>query len=218
MLKGLLFDLDGVITDTAIYHYQAWKEIANRIGITIDINFNEQLKGISREESLERILEHGSKENKFTTEEKRQLTHEKNEFYLQLIEQLTPQDILPGITEIIQDAKEEQLKLAIASASKNAPSILKKLGLFNDFDTIVDPGAIQNGKPYPDIFLAAAKQLELKISEVAGIEDSESGIEALNTANIFSVGVGSETSLGEADYLVPNTSELTLDNIQKHFK
>lgn len=217
-LKGLLFDLDGVITESSEYHFIAWKNLAKQIGIEIDRGFNEKLKGVSREESLARILRHGGKENDFTDEEKKQLATQKNEEYVKLIGQLTPEEILPGISELLKKAKESGIKLGIASASKNAPLILERLGITDMFDTIVDPATLSAGKPDPEIFIKGAQQLGLTADDCIGIEDAESGIQAINAANMFSIGVGSEEVLSHADYVVPSTAELYFDQIRELFE
>lgn len=217
MLKGVLFDLDGVITDTAEYHFLAWQKLASKFDIHISHEFNEQLKGISRIESLNRILKYGCIESKFTVEEKKKLTDEKNHYYNALIEQLTPDDFLPGIKDLLTKLKEKNYLLSLASASRNAPEILRKLNILDVFDTIVDPSELENGKPNPEIFIKATQSLALKVHEVVGIEDSSSGIDALNRASIFSIGVGLDEQLSHADLVVPDTSYLTLKFIEKHF-
>lgn len=218
MIKGFVFDLDGVLTDTAEYHYLAWKALAEEVGIDIDRTFNEQLKGISRLDSLDRILKHGGKEAEFTKEEKEQLAHQKNEQYKQLIEEITPEDILEGIPEFLAELKAAEMKLAIASASKNAPVILEKLGIADQFMDIVNPAKLKKGKPDPEIFLTGADLLGLEPKECTGIEDAEAGIQAINDARMFSVGVGEASSMKEADYHVENTSELHLTTILDEWK
>lgn len=217
MLDGLLFDLDGVITDTAEFHFLAWKELANELGIDINRKFNEKLKGVSRLESLDLILKYGNQEQTYTKEEKNSLATKKNEHYKTLIESITPEDLLPGIFDLLQNAKDKNLKLAIASASKNAPVILEKLEVSHLFDTIVDPASLKNGKPDPEIFATATKQLNLKPNNVVGIEDAHAGIQAINRAGIFSIGIGSEDDLSEADIVIPTTEMLTLQFIERVF-
>lgn len=213
MIKGVVFDLDGVITDTAEFHYLAWKELGEKIGIPFDRAFNENLKGISRMDSLERILELGNKQNHYSQEEKEALAHEKNEQYKELIKQITPSDILPGISTFIEDCKSKQLKLALASASKNGPAILESLGLKEEFGTIVDPASLAKGKPDPEIFIKGAELLGLKAEECIGVEDAEAGIAAVNAAGMFSVGVGNAESMKAADLFVEHTADLNLEAI-----
>ena len=213
MVNGVIFDLDGVICDTAEYHYLAWKELGDKLGISLDREFNENLKGISRIESLERILELGSKQQEYTIAEKEKLTTEKNELYLELIKGVTPNDLLPGINEFLHSLKKEGFKIGLASASINAPLLLEKLEIKSLFNTIVDPTTLTNGKPDPDIFLKGAKQLDLPVSECIGIEDSYSGIQAINGAGMFSVGIGDRSILTEANIVYPSTVQLDVDRI-----
>ncbi|WP_271000723.1 beta-phosphoglucomutase [Listeria seeligeri] len=207
-LKGILFDLDGVITDTAHYHYLAWKKTAESIGIEFDEAFNEKLKGVSRMDSLLLILKKDNRENDFTQAEIEALAADKNEFYVSLLQEITPADVLPGIKELIAALKKQNLKCAIASVSKNARTVLRALEMEQQFDYIVDASKITKSKPNPEIFIEAARGLDLKPSEVIGIEDAQAGIEAINAAGIISVGVGS--GLRDAEMTIKNTSLLDL--------
>ncbi|MBC1441040.1 beta-phosphoglucomutase [Listeria innocua] len=207
-LKGVVFDLDGVITDTAHYHYLAWKKIAESIGIEFDEAFNENLKGVSRIDSLLLILKKDGRENDFTQEQIEALAADKNEFYVSLLEEITPVDVLPGIKELIVALKKQNLKCAIASVSKNARTVLSALEMEQEFDYIVDAAKITKSKPDPEIFVEACRGLGLEPSEVVGIEDAQAGIEAINAAGIISVGVGS--GLRDADMTVKNTGLLDL--------
>ncbi|AIS58489.1 beta-phosphoglucomutase [Listeria ivanovii] len=207
-LKGVLFDLDGVITDTAHYHYLAWKKTAESIGIEFDEAFNENLKGVSRMDSLLLILKKDNRENDFTKEELETLAADKNEFYVSLLQEISPADVLPGIKELIAALKKQNLKCAIASVSKNARTVLSALGMEQNFDYIVDAAKITKSKPDPEIFIEATRGLGLTPSEVVGIEDAQAGIEAINAANIVSVGVGS--GLRNADMTVKHTGLLDL--------
>lgn len=207
-LKGVVFDLDGVITDTAHYHYLAWKKTAESIGIEFDEAFNENLKGVSRIDSLLLILRKDGRENDFTEEQIEALAADKNEFYVSLLQEITPADVLPGIKELIVDLKKQNLKCAIASVSKNARTVLSALEMEQEFDYIVDAAKITKSKPDPEIFVEACRGLGLETSEVVGIEDAQAGIEAINAAGIVSVGVGS--GLCEADMTVKSTGLLDL--------
>lgn len=213
MIKGIVFDLDGVLTDTAEYHYLAWQELGKKIGISIDRVFNEQLKGISRMDSLERILAYGCKSDVYSEEEKLKLAEEKNEDYKKLITKISSANLLPGIKEFMAELKRADMKLALASASKNGPDILNLLGIADMFDTIVDPAALVNGKPDPEIFIKGAKQLNLSPEECIGVEDAEAGIQSINAAGMFSVGVGTQESMKFADMFVSETAHLNVASI-----
>ncbi|HIZ53541.1 MAG TPA: beta-phosphoglucomutase [Candidatus Enterococcus avicola] len=213
MKKGFIFDLDGVITDTAKFHYLAWKDLAETIDIEIDIVFNEQLKGISRMDSLERILAHGNKSDAFTLSEKEALAHQKNTHYVELLQQLTPADLLPGVKEFLTAAKEKQIPCAIASASRNAPFILEKLDVADEFQIVVDPATLKNGKPDPEIFLKAAEMLCIKPDEAIGFEDAQAGLDGIKAAGMYAVGVLSGEELHGADILVHRLDELSIDTL-----
>lgn len=217
-ISGFLLDLDGVITETSNYHYWAWKELAAEIGITIDKVFNEQLKGISRMQSLERILRFGRKSGDFSNEEKLALAERKNARYTELLKNLTPTDALPGIRAFLMDARAMGIKLAVASASRNAPRIIDALGLVASVDFIVDTGTVARSKPYPDIFLAAAKGIGQTADSCIGIEDAAAGIAAIHAAGMKAIGIGSSEHLGEADLLLPATSALVLGNVLTWFE
>lgn len=211
MKKGFIFDLDGVITDTAKYHYVAWKELADSIGISIDLQFNEQLKGISRMDSLERILAHGGKADAFTKEEKEALAAKKNTNYVELLADLTPADLLPGVEAFLEEAKKRQIPCVIASASKNAPFILKKLGVADDFAHIVDPETLHKGKPDPEIFVKAAEAIQLDPSEAVGFEDAQAGVDGIKAAGMYAVGVVVDEPLHGADIEVKELTDLDMD-------
>lgn len=213
MKKGFVFDLDGVITDTAKYHYIAWKELASEIGIEIDLKFNEQLKGISRMDSLERILTLGNKNDAYTEVEKEALATKKNTHYVQLLQSLTPDDLLPGVKTFLDEAKAKNIPCAIASASKNAPFILDKLGVMQDFDTIVDPATLKKGKPDPEIFIQAALALGIEPAEAVGFEDAQAGIDGIKAAGMYAVGVYSVEELHGADVIVEKLTDLNIDEL-----
>lgn len=210
MKKGFIFDLDGVITDTAKFHFIAWRDLAAEIGIEVDLKFNEQLKGISRMDSLERILAYGNRANDFTTEEKEALAAKKNTHYVELLQSLSPADLLPGVKEFLDDAREQNIPCAIASASKNAPFILKKLEVADLFDGIVDPAALHKGKPDPEIFVKAAELLNIQPEEAIGFEDAQAGIDGIKACGMFAVGVLSDEPLHGADLTVKRLDELNV--------
>ncbi|MFD3450377.1 beta-phosphoglucomutase [Microbacteriaceae bacterium 4G12] len=221
-MRAVIFDLDGVITDTASYHFQAWKQLAATLNIEIDEQFNEQLKGISRLESLERILSKGNKLEQYSSEEIHRLAEQKNDVYKELINGLTSEDILPGILPFLKELKGNDIKIALASASKNAPFILEKLEIDQYFDTIVDPNSLEKGKPAPDIFLKAAEQLSVHASDCIGVEDAPAGVDAINAAAMVSIGIGSSEQLSKAHLVLPSTEQLTLGLVKKgwedHYK
>lgn len=211
MKKGFVFDLDGVITDTAKFHFLAWRDLGKEIGIDVDLKFNEQLKGISRMDSLERILVHGKRQNDFTPEEKEALAAKKNTHYVELLQDLTPADLLPGVKDFLEAAKARQIPCAIASASKNAPFILKKLEVFERFDVIVDPATLHKGKPDPEIFVKAAELLGFTPEECVGFEDAQAGLDGIKACGMYAVGVLSGEPLHGADQTVHKLTELDLD-------
>ncbi|QUG41993.1 beta-phosphoglucomutase [Psychrobacillus sp. INOP01] len=215
--KAFIYDLDGVITDTAEFHYLAWKKLAEELGISFDRQFNERLKGISRMESLELILQLNPSLLKMSNEEKVRLASKKNEFYLELAESINEENVLPGIEDLLKNNKEQNIKIALGSASENAKNVVEKLGLISYFDYIVDASKVSKGKPDPETFTTAADYLGIPYEECIGIEDAAAGIEAINKANMFSVGVGSLEHLSQADYLVEDTSKLDFKEIMNKY-
>lgn len=215
-LKAVIFDLDGVITDSARYHYLAWKKLADELDIPFDEVYNEKLKGVSRMESLELILKNGNASGNYTESQKIAMAEKKNDYYKELIKQITPADILPGIQEFLEELKAEGIHTALASVSKNAPFILGQLGLEQYFDYIADAAKIPNAKPFPDIFLAGMEAFGLTPEECVGIEDARTGIEAIHRAGMKAVGVGTPSEMEEADLLL-DTSELKLETIKEKF-
>ncbi len=211
-LKGFAFDLDGVIADTAKFHSQAWHQTADKVGTTWTPELQEALKGVSRMDSLEMILKAGGHESDYTQEEKEALAAEKNDNYGKLIATLTPADILPGMQAFLDALREKGYKLSLASASKNAPKILKYLGLTDYFVGVVDPATLSAGKPDPEIFARAAEILDLPANQVAGLEDSAAGIKSINGASELSIGIGDQ--LSEAAVRFSDTSQVSLANIE----
>lgn len=215
--EAVIFDLDGVMTDTAEYHFLAWKALAEDLGIAINRAFNQRLKGIGRMESLELILEHAGMAEQFSTEEKEKWAAKKNDHYKKLIRLITPRDLLPGIEPFMKAIKQHGIKIGLASASRNALSVLESLQITAWFDGIVDAGKIARGKPDPEIFLTAAQLLSVRPDRCVGIEDAVSGIRAINRAGMFSIGVGDTRVLHEADYVVTSTAELDLQDVISRF-
>ncbi|HAQ07352.1 MAG TPA: beta-phosphoglucomutase [Bacillus bacterium] len=212
-LEAFIFDLDGVITDTAEYHFLAWKALAEDLGITFTREDNEELKGVSRMDSLEKILAIGGRETDFTAEEKDILANKKNDHYLTLIQNITPADLLPSIKELITDIKGKGLKLGMASASKNAFTVMESLGLKSEFDIIVDAKTVVNGKPHPEVFLRAAEMLEVEPAACIGVEDAAAGVQAIKGAGMFAVAVGPKESFTNADLVYASTAELSFEKI-----
>jgi beta-phosphoglucomutase len=212
-MKAFIFDLDGVITDSAEYHYLAWKALGEDLGIPFDRAFNETLKGVSRTESLERILRLGGRENDFSAEEKELLATKKNEHYVSLISKITAADILPGIEMFLKELKEAGYKIGMASASKNAQMVTSQLGLLEVFDHIVDAATVIHSKPHPEVFLKAAEALRVDPKECVGIEDAVAGITAIHEAGMFAVGIGDPHVLTEADVVFEDTTQLTLEKL-----
>lgn len=217
MFQGVLFDLDGVITDTAEYHYRAWKSLAQELGIDIDREFNEQLKGVSREDSLDLILKHGSKRSDIDDDTFKELAAKKNDVYVEMIQSFSEDDIFPGILPLLQELKQRHIKIALASASKNGPLLLEKMKLTSYFDAIVDPSSVASGKPAPDIFIAAAKAIDCPISSCIGVEDSKAGITAIKKSGALPIGVGNSQDLSTDITLVSTTNDLTYEFLTKNW-
>jgi len=209
MIKGVIFDLDGVIVSTDHYHYLAWKKMADLENIPFDETINHRLRGVSRMESLNIILEQANKE--YSQAEKKKLTEFKNELYKKSLDDLSANDLLPGIMDLLESLKSKGLKIAIGSSSKNAKKILHKIGLEHYFDAVSDGTNITKSKPDPEVFLIAAKRIELDPIECAVVEDAHSGIAAAKAANMVAVATGDAktSSLKDADL------ENLLDMIEK---
>lgn len=208
--KAVIFDLDGVITDTAHYHYLAWKRLAESEGIPFDEAFNEELKGVDRMGSLALILARGTRS--YTQEEKLRLADAKNRHYQELIATMTPQDLLPGALEALHAVRAAGLKTGLASVSKNAFTVLERLGIRERFDTVVDAARIANSKPHPEIFLTAAAQLGLAPADCLGVEDAVAGVASIKDAGMVAVGVGKPEVLRQADFVIPSMREFRLED------
>ncbi|MBR4669900.1 MAG: beta-phosphoglucomutase [Butyrivibrio sp.] len=215
MLKAVVFDLDGVITDSAEYHYEAWSIIAKELGISFDKDYNEKLKGVSRMESLNLILDNGPGRNSMSEDKKNEIATKKNEIYKELIKKITPDDLLPGILPCLKALREKGIKVALASVSKNAPFIIDRLGVKDYFDYIADAAKIERSKPFPDIFLDCINSLGVAPNDAIGVEDAEAGIAAIKAAGMKAVGVGSSAQMHEADVILGSTSELSMEVFEK---
>jgi beta-phosphoglucomutase len=211
-ISGCLFDMDGVIVDTAKHHYVAWKSLADELSIPFTEVENESLKGLSRLDSLECILRLGNLEVSSNT--KIELMEKKNHLYLQIIGSMGPDDILPGVKELMLELRNEGIGICLGSSSKNASSILKSIGIFDLFDGIVDGNNLTLSKPDPEVFIKGSKILGLTPSSCIVFEDAESGIEAALTGGFFALGIGKEGSLKRAHANVQDLAHMTFENLQ----
>lgn len=200
MIKGFIFDLDGVLTDTAEYHYRGWKRLADELGIPFTREANEALRGIPRRASLLLIL----RDRKFPEEELEEMMERKNRYYLEFIREITPRDLLPGARGLLEEIRAAGLKSALGSASKNAPEVVERLGIANLLDAIADGHSVARQKPAPDLFLYAAAELGLQPSECVVVEDAIAGIEAARAGGFRSVGLGPPERVGSADLILPS--------------
>ena len=214
MIKGFLFDLDGVIVDTAVFHFQAWRRLAQKLGGDFTEKQNEQLKGVSRVDSLKKIIEWTGAI--VSDEEFQTLMVEKNEWYLELVQGLGAQDALPGALKFLQTAYDQGIKIALGSASKNAPMILEKLGITSLFTAIIDGNNVVNGKPHPEVFLKGAEALGLEPSECVVFEDSIAGVQAAKTGGMSSVGIGDAETL-QADIHFSALGDTSPEALVAHF-
>lgn len=212
MTKAFIFDLDGVIVDTAKFHFLAWKNLAESLEIPFSEEENEQLKGVSRIRSLEKILEWGNKT--ISEEEFKRLMAEKNEEYLAYVDQMTEKDILPGVMEILNYVKSNNYPIALGSASKNARTILSKVGLEDYFEEIVDGNEVSKAKPNPEVFLKGCRLLKVEPEQAIVFEDSKAGIEAANSAQMTSVGIGDKSVLNAADFNFLDFTEISKITIE----
>lgn len=210
-IKGLLFDLDGVIVDTAKYHYLAWKQLSDELGIDFNIKDNERLKGVSRMRSFKIILEIGGRT--MSKEEKEKNCSKKNEIYLEYIYKLKADEVLPGVIDFLTDAKTKGYKLALGSASKNSRLILEKLFILDLFDEIVDGTIVSKAKPDPEVFLKGAELLKLPKDRCIVFEDASAGIEAAHSAGMLAIGIGTVENLPEADIILAGLNNITVDEI-----
>lgn len=211
--KGIIFDLDGVITDTAKYHFLAWQKLANSLGFAISHEQNEQLKGVSRKHSLQQILKWGEKT--CSEEEFEGYLISKNEDYLAMISGMDEKDLLPGVKKVLDYLTSEEIPFALGSASKNARIILKRLKIIDRFTAIVDGNDVTKAKPDPEVFLIAAKKIKKEPNECIVFEDALAGIQAANSAGMLSIGIGEEKILKEADYNFSDFTEIPSNFIEQ---
>jgi beta-phosphoglucomutase len=213
MIEACLFDLDGVVVDTAKYHFIAWKALAEELGFEFTLDDNERLKGVSRMQSLEILLEIGNM--RFSDREKLAMAEKKNALYVSYIEKMTPDETLPGVEKFLQELREAGIRIALGSASKNAPMILERIQLSGMFDVIVDGNSISEAKPNPEVFLKGAEKLGVLPENCVVFEDAIAGIEAAQNANMYSVGIGDADTLGFADLVIPGFDGFTVDKLKK---
>jgi len=215
LIEACLFDLDGVIVDTAKYHYIAWRQLANDLGFDLTHAQNELLKGISRMESLEIILALGNV--KLSDEEKLQRATEKNSRYLALCMQMTPADTLPGVRAFLDELKVKRIPIGLGSASKNAKVILERIDMLSYFETIVDGNRITRGKPDPEVFLTGAADLGALPGACVVFEDAVAGIQSAKAAGMLAVGIGEKTVLAQADIVIPGFIDFHFEDLEVAF-
>lgn len=211
-LKGCIFDLDGVIVDTAKYHYLAWKRLAKELGFEFTEKDNEALKGVSRMASLEILLKVGG--INVTHEEKEELAARKNGWYVEYISRMTPDEILPGSIRLLRNLRREGILTAIGSASRNAGMILDGIKLRDLFDVVIDGNKIHSAKPDPEVFVKGAEEMNLAPSSCVVFEDAQAGIEAAIAGGMKSVGVGDPVLLARADLVIPNLRKITVKQLR----
>ncbi|WP_396154118.1 beta-phosphoglucomutase [Flavobacterium sp.] len=211
--KAFIFDLDGVIVDTAKFHFLAWKKLADSLNINFTHEINEQLKGVSRVRSLEIILSQGNVQA--SQEDKNNWLVQKNEDYLAFVHQMDKSEILPRVEEVLQFLKTNNQYVVLGSASKNARPILKKVNILHYFDALVDGNDVTNAKPDPEVFLQGANQVQVAYKDAIVFEDSVAGIQAANVAGMTSVGIGEKEVLHESDFCFRDFTEMSNDFIKQ---
>ena len=211
-IQGVIFDLDGVITDTAHLHFLAWKALGDSLGVEITLELNEGLKGLGRQETLTLILKEAGLYDQYTETERQALADRKNRTYVASLESLGPQDLLPGIGDCLRDLKKQGIKIGLASSSQNAGLIIKKLGLESYFEAMVDPRSLSKGKPDPEIYLKAAAALGLSPAKCAGVEDARAGLEAIRAAGMTAIALGPSLEQVPANYHLSSTRDLAKVN------
>lgn len=214
-IKACLFDLDGVIVDTASYHFKAWKQLANQLGIDFTLAENEKLKGVSRITSLQLILDWGG--IKKSEEEMLALATLKNDWYVAMITEMKADEILPGAATLLEELRRNNIKIALGSASKNAVSILRKMNLLNAFDAIIDGTKVTKSKPNPEVFLKGAEALGIKPENCIVFEDAEAGVEAAINANMKVVGIGLKEVLHQANFVVDGLHQISYQKLKEIF-
>lgn len=210
-IEACLFDLDGVIVDTAKYHFLAWKQLADELGIDFTLENNELLKGVSRMQSLDIILDLGKKT--LTEDQKINYANKKNEVYLEYIHKMKDDEILPGVRSFIEELKTQGIRVALGSASKNAPLILQQLKIETLFDAVIDGNQVSNAKPNPEVFLKGADALSVEAPGCVVFEDAIAGVEAAKNAGMLCVGIGDPMTLKQADLVIPDFEGFSLKEL-----
>ena len=210
-VNAVIFDLDGVIVSTDVYHYQAWKRLADEQGIYFDRKINERLRGVSRSESLKIILE--ATQKKYSEQEKQQMANRKNAYYLDLLKNLTEDQILPGVMAVLKQLKARGIKIAVASSSKNSPAILERIGLTDYYDAVADGNDITSSKPSPDVFLIAAERLGLAPQQCLVVEDAQAGVEAAIAAGMRALAIGQAANYNKAHLRAPDLASISVDEM-----
>jgi beta-phosphoglucomutase len=211
LLEAVIFDMDGVLTETSRQHYLAWKQLAKDLNFEITDKINDQIKGISRLESLDIVLSAGNMVDKFTESEKVQLADKKNLIYQSLIKEFTNKNLSEGALLLLKTLRDKGVKIALASVSKNAQFLLEAMEIKAYFDAVVDPSEIAHGKPAPDIFIMAAQKLGVEPKNCIGIEDAFAGVEAIINAGMKPIGIGDKKVLYNCDTVFDNLSEINMD-------
>ena len=210
-IQAFILDLDGVVTDTAEYHFQAWKRLADEEKVPFTRADNEQLRGVSRRRSLELLL--GEHLGRYSEAQIVEMMARKNEYYQEMLEQITAEEFLPGARELLEELKRRGLKVAIGSASKNTRTVLTRLGILDLFDGISDGYAVARAKPAPDVFVYAAGTLGVPVADCVVVEDAESGVEAALIGGMIAVGIGPAERVGKAHFRYDSTADIDLDEI-----
>ncbi len=216
MIKACLFDMDGVIVDTAKFHFKAWHRLAESLGVPFSEEQNEQLKGVSRVDSLEKILNWGN--ITLSQERKKELMTLKNQWYLDYVATVTPDEMLPGVPAFLNELKEAGIKIGLGSSSKNAELILNKLEIMSLFDTVIDGNKVQLSKPNPEVFLCGAKELNVNPSDTIVFEDAQSGVKAAIDGGFRCVGIGDVNVLNEANVVVSSLYGMTIGKLFSLFE
>jgi len=211
-IQACIFDLDGVIVDTAVYHYKAWKRLANGMGFDFTEEDNEKLKGVSRMASLDLILQWGGVTK--TDAEKEELATRKNTWYVDMINRMTPAEILPGAKEFVESCMAAGIKTALGSASKNSMTILEKVGIAHLFNTVIDGNKVSKPKPNPEVFLKGAEELNVSPANCVVFEDAIAGVEAAINGGMKVVGIGSPDVLGKANLVVSGLDKMSLEKLE----